>query len=110
MLDEELKGVSRYMTLLGFPLGIIALLGAFTFGYAVFLGEISLTSKRLLLGSLLMSVSTFLWYVGRIYPVVMYDDFTERRAFSFGALVGTGLSGVAVFYCVKWLWPLMING
>ncbi len=109
MLNDEMKGVARFLYALGFPLGLLAIVGAFSVGLAVWYGEISLSSKRLLLGIFLVSVSGFFWYLQRIYRTVAFIDEKKVKAFSFGALIGSFITAIAMYASWVLLWPLLSN-
>ncbi len=109
MFDDEIKGISRFLYALGFPLALFAIAGLFSVGIAVWRGEISRQSKSLLLGVFLIAVCGVFWYLPKIYRRVIWDGDKWIWSFSFGAVVGTLISLAAAYFSGTWLWPLFNN-
>ncbi len=98
MDKDELKGVAQQFYALGFPVNLIALIGAFAVGMAIFQGDISASNKRLILGAFLISFSIFAWHLPQIYSVGLISEGKAHRFFSLAALVWTLIFGGATFY------------
>jgi hypothetical protein len=107
-LDDEVKGFSRFLFgWLGFPLGLVALSGAFSLGVAIFRDEISLSSRRLVLGTFLISFSAFAYHLPTIYSAVISDQDKIYRRFRFSSLVWAILFGAITWLSGRLLWHLM---
>jgi len=92
---------------MGFPLGLIALIGAFSMGVAIVKDEISLGSKRLLFGALLISFSASFAHLPRIYSRSMYDGTKWHWSFRFSSLIwGVGFAILTIFPAYRTL-PLI---
>jgi hypothetical protein len=107
-VDNEIKGVAeRLLAGMGFPLGLIALMGAFSMGVAIVKDEISFSSKRLLFGVLLISFSASFTHLPRIYSRGYYDGTKWHWSFRYDSLIwGVGFA-VATFFLAHRLLPLI---
>jgi hypothetical protein len=97
----------KFLNLLGFPISLFAIVGAFSVGMAVFHGEISFSSKRLIFGSFLISFSIFAWNLPRIYRATFYDGEKWHRHFSISAFIWTVGFGTATFFLGQILLPML---
>jgi len=98
VLEDETKGIARLLFGLGFPLGLIAIVGVFSLGMAIFHGEIDLNSKRLVLGAFLISFSASVYHLPRIYAATYFDGTRWHRFFSPSSLIwGVGF-GIAAYF------------
>lgn len=108
MPKEEAKGVASYLMYgLGFPLGIVAIIGAFCVLFAVFRDEISLGNKRFTLGMALLSLCAVSHHVSRIYPRTMYDGSRWYRSFSLQSLLWTATGIIGLYYFIPAFISLM---
>jgi hypothetical protein len=111
-LEDEAKGIARFLFgWLGFPLGPIAVLGVFSVGMAIFQGEISFGSKRLVFGALLISFCGFASHLPMIIRRGVYHE-GERRRWLFGLsglrpLIWTVVFGAATYLLARILYPTM---
>jgi hypothetical protein len=106
--EDETKGIARFLFgRLGFPLGLIAVLGAFSLGIAVLHDEVSFSSKRLVLGALLISLSAAASQVPMIYGLTFFDGTKWHRRFRPSALIWTVVFGVATYFLARLLYPMM---
>lgn len=109
-LSKMSDGLGKFL-ILGFPLGLLAYLGIFCLGLAVWRSEIALNSKLFVFGSFCFCLSCCMWYLGRIYPIY-YVKYTgeELRRFTLSSvamLIGFGLFGYGTYYFARVLWALL---
>src|SRR5947209_496193 len=106
--DDEIKGIVKYLYILGFPISLFAIAGAFSVGLAIYQGEISFGSKRLIFGAFLISFSIFAWNLPQIYRRnVFYDGEKWHHNFKFSALIWTLGFGVATYFLGVMLLPML---
>src|SRR6266850_6662974 len=98
---DEVKGLVRFFHVLGFPAGIIAAAGCFSFGLGLWRGEVEFTNKRLVLGVFLFVSGVFLQHLPRVFGFYRMEDRDGRRRihsyFSFKDLVGLVVYGFLVY-------------
>ena len=107
MTDNDIKGVTRYLYALGFPVGLFAAIGTFAMGVAIYQGDISLRNKRFVLGAFLVSIAISVWHVPKIYAAGLVQDGNVYRQFKLDALVWVVIFGVAAFYFGHLLLPML---
>lgn len=110
MPADEIKGVARVLYALGFPIGLIAVVGAFSIGMAIFQGEISFTSKRFVLGAALLSFSMFALHFSKVYrPSAVFNrsDDKVKWVFSWSALFWVLCFGLSTYYLGTLLIPML---
>lgn len=100
--DDELKSIARFLLL-----GLIAVIGAFSMGMAVFQNDISFQSRRLVFGGFLMSFSATAWYVPQIYSVLMSSAGRREGRLSYKALFWSMLFGAVTGLLGRVLYRMM---
>jgi len=71
MQDEIKNTMSRALSSVDFPSGVIAILGCFSFGVSIFYGEVALDNRKLILGVFLLAISTAWHFISEIYDVAL---------------------------------------
>jgi hypothetical protein len=112
VIDKSADSVRALLTMLGFPVGVLAILGSFCIGLSAYRNEVALNSKTFVLGAFLFSLSCLMSYLARIYPVIGLnpDTLKEVRSFGIGStapIVGAILLGTLTLYFGRILWGLL---
>ena len=121
-VNQEVNSITRFFYMLGFPSGVIALMGCFSFGLGLWRGDVDLSNKKLILGGFLFALGVFLQHLPRAMGLYLmepetYEDYNEgqgrkprrklRTFFNFRDFAGVLVWGFLVFLSGRHLWRLL---